>query len=88
MILTTYPMTPMTTKPIPTAREIWRNSLLSAIQLSVELVLHVPSPCPQRTLCATVDELSSVPQELLGDFSHLLELVGHDERVVGGVFGV
>lgn len=42
----------------------------------------------KRTLCATVDELSSVPDELLGDFSHLLELVGHDERVVGGVFGV
>jgi hypothetical protein len=78
MILTMYPMVPITMKPIPTAREIWRNSLLSAVQL---LVSGTPVLAVTHTLCAPVHELCAISHELLGDLEDLGELVGHCGRL-------
>lgn len=73
------PITPIMTKPIPTACEILINSLLSAIVYR-KISAHAQRSlwhCKRHTLGASVDEKSSVLQKLARNVGHLSKLIRH-----------
>jgi len=84
------PITPIMTKPMPTACEILINSLLSAIVYR-KVSAHARRSlwhCKRHTLGASVDEKSSVPQKLarnVGDLSKLIRHCGENLRDSGGL---